>query len=568
MSEGVPRHRKKAPGSRGPVSADEGAVGRLCRRSLFSIISVTNNQAKSSACLSKRRFSQAKSLHPRLTSQLTKAGLTHFTPIQLAAYPVLTKGANALIRSFTGSGKTLAYMVPLFNCLVQSSPPLNRSSGTKMLVLAPTRELAHQILQNILLLSPAAVGLVAGALTGGEDTKKEKERLRKGLVIVVGTPGRILYHLQNTHNFSLRGLQYLVVDECDRVLDLGFRKPVEEIANSFSESKADVQKVFLAASPTQKVEQMIASLTADDGKELTRLGFSQNMEELVVPQQLSHFFATVDEQEKPEFLLKLLVSMWREKCIVFFSTADQVNFFTDLCSSLASPFEENVVFSPAPIKIHGYMQHKERKAVYADFASRQTGVLFTTDVGSRGLDFAGVKLVVLYDPPAAMADYVNRVGRTARMFAAGAALSLLFDGEEEYARRLVSTFKAEEISKEKVSALVVPCRWDLQIRHTVEAHNLNHAARRAFVSFCRAYSLLGDRQCFNLKALNLHKIARGFGLESAHSKARTGDAGYVAPKDSKQISRSEQSHIDTKRRTALAGIKKTARSDYLNMEFM
>ena len=183
--------------------------------------------ANASTVFSKLPFSTFP-LEPRLVSTIEKSeveggmGMKTCTNIQSVVYPtLLAKRQNMLMKSQTGSGKTMAYLVPIINDLMTLSPRAERSDGCRTLIMAPTRELCTQIAEVLDKLTKCCVWIVGGCITGGERKKSEKGRLRKGIVVLVGTPGRLLDHLSSTESFHLTKLRWVVLDEVDRLLDMG-----------------------------------------------------------------------------------------------------------------------------------------------------------------------------------------------------------------------------------------------------------------------------------------------------------------------------------------------------------
>eukprot|EP01035_Chromulina_nebulosa_P026201 gene26201-34277_t len=176
------------------------------------------------------------SLDTRLVSVLEKSdsdgglGLTRTTSVQSAVIPTLLKRShNIFIKSQTGSGKTLSYLIPVIQDLITLSPPTARSDGTRALVIAPTRELCQQISDIVTKLTRGCVWIIGGCISGGEKRKSEKARLRKGITLLVGTPGRLLDHLKATESFNLTKLRWIILDEADRLLDMGFEQTIMEI---------------------------------------------------------------------------------------------------------------------------------------------------------------------------------------------------------------------------------------------------------------------------------------------------------------------------------------------------
>ena len=591
-----------------------------------------------------KNFADITKLNDYLKKQLEKSQFNKMTKIQGLSFDSISEGRDIVLKSQTGSGKTLAYLVPLLNKLMAVEPRITRNDGIKILILCPIRELCLQIQNALQNVGRACVNLVPGVLIGGEDIKAEKERIRKGLSIVIGTPGRILYHLQNTQNFSLSSLTSIVFEECDRVLDMGFTREIKSLLESPKLDLTNVQRIMVSASITDQVQdllQMIARSNSDKLEENYEfIGFEGDKKSLKAPSKLKHFYVFTEESRKLANFITILKLIENEKTIVFVSTADQANFLETICCTIYKPtfrhadfdskndqsgrnerpqqpafdrrileqFDQDTLaqdvdarfltqansdhnkpqrveekrenFLNLPVhKIHGHMQQKERSAVFDEFRKSKNGILICTDVGSRGLDYTDTKIIILFDVSPSYKDYINRVGRTARIDKNGAAISLLYPQENIYAQKLVENAEAKELSILHIEDIYIsqfqPGTKNLtqflqyEINGCIIRKNLSYLSRRAYNSFCRAYTQLKDELSFSIKKLNLTGIAKSYGLKSSYSKnAETTEEGYKHTKDGKDLSSSEVAFLERKKMSTIEGLKKVKDRSYMNSEFM
>lgn len=433
-------------------------------------------------------------LAPNLAAHLlTKMGLKAPTAVQKASMSQLLKEeSDAFIQAETGSGKTLAYLLPLVQRIMALSSAVrqgtgengvHRDSGLFAIVLAPTRELCKQIsvvLDNLL---RCAHWIVAGTVIGGEKKKSEKARLRKGLNILVATPGRLADHLENTQALDVSNVRWLVLDEGDRLMDLGFEKELQEIVKALDARqrpsripgvpakrttvlcsatlKMNVQKlgeislkdaVHVKADPADEAEQ------AEDAEKDDDSAFK-------VPAQLKQSYAVVPAKLRLVTLTAFLKRTFMRKgsvmkAIVFTSCADSVDFHFEIFKRKQQTDEEDqpsdedtakqkkpqsphgtIASAPAIsnpsnqvtlYKLHGSLPQHARTSTLASFArNHDPSVLICTDVASRGLDLPNVDLVIEYDPAFSADDHLHRIGRTARLGRDGRALIFLLPGCEE-----------------------------------------------------------------------------------------------------------------------------------------
>ena len=403
----------------------------------------------------------------------------------------LNKQKNFLIHSETGSGKTLAYLLPILQqvCFSTSGSPVQmtrKEVGTKCVILCPTRELASQTLSVVEKLCQAnfAGWMVPGGLSGGDSRSSEKARVRKGLGIIVATPGRLLDHLSKTESLllSLKGkLQWLVLDEADRLLDMGLGDQVKQIvqlirANEASKSQPWWRSVLVSATVTPSVQALakermlcgdqswiwvkgadekgpknMAEVKSknDEGEADEQIDSAKPMEggySESTPRQLAQFHITVTAKLRLSTLVSFLVHRVSQgdRTVVFMGTCACVDFHHKLFQAMEPLWiddnadterSKNGLFGEKAqiFKLHGSVQHSKRNQTLKLFEQAQQGaILLTTDVSARGLNLEGVDWTVQYDPPCEIADYVHRVGRVARAGKAGHSLLFLLPSEKGY----------------------------------------------------------------------------------------------------------------------------------------
>lgn len=659
---------------------------------------------KSSLTFARSAFSSLQ-LHQKITDQLEKAvdcggfGLNRSTCVQSAVIPLMAGAGsgrqNILIKSQTGSGKTLAYLIPIINDFISMKPAIQRGEGTRALVIAPTRELSGQIADVLERLTQCCVNIVGGIITGGEKKKSEKARLRKGVVILVGTPGRLLDHLKTTESFKLSLLRWIVMDEADRLLDMGFEQTILEIlsivrghrlpglkppsekekerternangtlqqrwsrqsavqakicdstdsiihimasatltmgvkqlampvmgGSSFSVIDADRESVSFVetqedllalggATKRSKIEPLAAAVegagtidfgnddaataaadddahgdrraAAEQGKTTKTTTSLVKGESIEAPQQLAQYYMMVTCKWRLAALTCFLRAHVHQKVVVFFATCDSVDFHSLLFREAGWPQEldpgvdysglreaaagdngeagakeaaaaaaMSQVMDPLGshftgmfgntfnmYRLHGSVPQQGRQAVFKEFCAAKTGVLFCTDVAARGLDLPRVDWILQYDPPCETADYVHRVGRTARRGLGGSALLFLLPSEANYTQLLSShSLYPEALSlqslfmdtaqfipgaakfknTDEMTAVILQRRLETVVQGN---RPLLGAARQTFRSFVRAYATHSSdtKGIFSVQSLHLGHVAKTLGLVE-HPKA-------------------------------------------------
>lgn len=423
-------------------------------------------------------------LSSRLVEELGKMRLERPTAIQKKVVPhMMTSSGDAFVQAETGSGKTFAYLLPVLHRVLTLSnkaggKQIHRDSGLFAIIVAPTRELAkqtHTVLEQLIRPFP---WLVSTAITGGESKKAEKSRIRKGVNFLVATPGRLADHIDNTKALNLGTVRWLVLDEGDRLMDLGFEEDLKKAIDALKKVSVATttpdgtplealpeRRVTVLCSATMKMnvqklgEMTLADATflaADKGDEDTIVTTNNDVHK--APAQLHQSYTIVPSKLRLVTLIAYLKATFARrgrtmKAIIFISCADSVDFHFELLknssevSSEASTKESELtsktigkaayITSPASSEVvlhrmHGSLSQPIRTATLKSFAAcKSPSVLITTDVSSRGLDIPSVDLVIEYDPAFSFSDHIHRVGRTARAGRSGDALLFLQPGTEE-----------------------------------------------------------------------------------------------------------------------------------------
>ncbi|MDG2046702.1 MAG: DEAD/DEAH box helicase [Halioglobus sp.] len=333
--------------------------------------------------------------------------LAEATEVQKLTVPTALDGKDLLVSAETGSGKTLAYLIPLSQKILAVNSI--RQTGTLALILVPTRELARQVLKQcrqLLVMSP----IRAQAITGGADFKYQKAQLRKDPEIVVATPGRFLEHCQK-RSADLSGLQTLVLDEADRMLDMGFREDVLKIAGF---SAANKQVLLLSATLSHRGVGDIAETLLHKPEQIAVGQVRQPHS------SITHQLILADSQEHKDKLLTALTKGGGfYRALVFSNKRSTAVRLSNLLR------HEDLRCGC----LHGEMSTEERKHVMHQFHDGKVHIVCASDLAARGLDVSGIDLVVNYDIPYSGDNYLHRTGRTGRAGAKGLAVSLTSSSE-------------------------------------------------------------------------------------------------------------------------------------------
>ena len=342
-------------------------------------------------------------MHPTLIRGVEDLGFVRPTPIQSQAIPEALKGRDLLACAATGSGKTAAFLLPILHDLV------DRPRGTtRALVLAPTRELALQILDDLQGLA-RHTGLKAAAVYGGVGMGPQEAALRRGVDVIVATPGRLLDHFSRGYA-ALPGLEYLVLDEADRMLDMGFLPDIRRVLRHIPKPR---QTLFFSATMPPPIEALTREILTSPAKiALQRKAApAKGITQAVYP---------VPSALKAQLLLELLQGRHMEDALVFTRTKHRANRLAKLLNRHGIATE----------RIHGNRSQAQRTKALAGFKAGDFRVLVATDIAARGIDVEALGHVVNFDIPAVPDDYIHRVGRTARAELTGEAYTLVCPEDE------------------------------------------------------------------------------------------------------------------------------------------
>ena len=347
-------------------------------------------------------------LDPKLLHAVADQGYTAMTPIQAKAIPVVLAGRDVMGAAQTGTGKTAAFSLPLLHRLAQAGP-VSGPRKPRALVLVPTRELAEQVLQSF-----QAYGqhlpLSSYAVYGGVSINPQMMKLRKGVDVLVATPGRLLdLYRQNAVKFAQ--LQTLVLDEADRMLDLGFARELDELFSALPKKR---QTLLFSATFSDVIRQMAGELLRDPlSVEVSpRNAAAKSVKQWLIP---------VDKKRKSELFLHLLQEKRWGQVLVFAKTRKGVDQLE----------QELLAMGVAADSIHGDKPQPSRLRALERFKGGEVQILVATDVAARGLDIDDLPLVVNLDLPINAEDYVHRIGRTGRAGSTGEAVSLVCADEVE-----------------------------------------------------------------------------------------------------------------------------------------
>jgi len=383
-------------------------------------------------------------LHPQILEAISYMGFEKPTPIQEAAIPEIMKGRDLIAAAQTGTGKTAAFILPILNKLRETT-----SHKINTLVIVPTRELALQIDQQIhgfsYFMDINSLSVYGGGTSG--EWEQEKKALTSGADIIVATPGKLIAHL-NLGYVKVDDLEHLILDEADRMLDIGFFDDLMKIVSYLPKKR---QTLMFSATMPAEIKRL-ASKILHDPFEISH-SVSKPPDGVLQAAYLAH-----DNQKIP-LINKLIAEKPQVKSILIFcSTKKKVADIARALRSRAYKVES----------ISSDLEQKEREEVLMRFKSRQTRVLVATDVLSRGIDIKDIDLIINFDAPHDAEDYVHRVGRTARAAATGIALTLVNPMD-------MSTFhKIEQLIDQVVIKLPVPPelgespKWELKPRRTFD----------------------------------------------------------------------------------------------------
>ena len=371
--------------------------------------------------MQKKPFSEL-GLSPEVLRAVERMGFEEASPIQSAAIPVLLEGGDVVGQSQTGSGKTAAFGIPAIQAVDTSL------RAPQVIILCPTRELVVQVAEEIAKLAFFTRGLRELPIYGGQSYERQFRGLSSGAQIIIGTPGRVMDHLERK-SLRLDQIKLVVLDEADRMLDMGF---VDDIKTILRETPDERQTVFFSATIPRPIQELI--------KTFTRNPVSVRMEAqaLTVP-AIEQVYYEVDRRSKLEVLCRLIDLEDVKLGIVFCATKMMVDELTEHLTARGYSAD----------KLHGDMTQAMRERVMAKFRRRAIEILVATDVAARGLDVDDIEVVFNYDLPHDGEDYVHRIGRTGRAGKGGKAVTFVA-GREIYRLENIQRFTKSRIRRARV----------------------------------------------------------------------------------------------------------------------
>ncbi|MCQ2028207.1 ATP-dependent RNA helicase DbpA [Stutzerimonas zhaodongensis] len=347
-------------------------------------------------------------------ANLDALGYTEMTPIQAQSLPVMLKGLDLIAQAKTGSGKTAAFGIALLE-------PLNpRYFGCQSLVLCPTRELADQVAKELRRLARSADNIKILTLCGGVSIGPQIGSLEHGAHVIVGTPGRIQEHLKKG-SLKLDGLNTLVLDEADRMLDMGFYDAIAEIIGQTPNKR---QTLLFSATYPAGIKQLSATFMRDPQQ--------VKAEALHDDSQIEQRFYEIDPDDRMDAVVRILASFRPETCVAFCFTKQQ-------CQELVDQLSAKGISAMA---LNGDLEQRDRDQVLAMFSNRSLSVLVATDVAARGLDIDALDMVINVELARDSEIHIHRVGRTGRAGKKGIAISLVAPAEAHRARAIEERQKA------------------------------------------------------------------------------------------------------------------------------
>ncbi len=408
-------------------------------------------------------------------------------------------------------------------------------------MISPTRELSLQIFEVLRKLGKYhefSAGLVTGGSRRPHDFKDEQANIQRGVNILVATPGRLLQHLEQTPGFESMTLQVLVLDEADRLLDMGFS---EELSSILEYLPSERQTLLFSATQTRSLKDLarlsldgstVQRIEVSDGVEGSGAGGDEEGDEgdrcgagiASLPRHLVHNYVVCSLEDKLDVLFSFIKSHTKNKMIVFFASCSQVRFVHELLCRLRPGI--------SLLALHGRMKHVKRTAVYEEFGRKPKAVLIATDIVARGLDFPGIDWVIQVDAPEDAESYVHRVGRTARYKSGGRALTLLLPTEEEAVLKALSQYRTSSIDggrKGMKGGGMHPSRLTINPKKMAQSGvvtrkaaaevasdpELKRRAQKAFLSYITAVHLMPMRDAFQVDKLPLGQFALSLGLSKA-----------------------------------------------------
>lgn len=364
-------------------------------------------------------------LAPETLRAIADMGFEEATPIQSHTIELLKSGEDVIGQSQTGTGKTAAFGIPCLEMIDESSQRL------QAVILSPTRELAIQICEELRRLLKYRDGIKILPIYGGQPIDRQIAALRRGVQVVVGTPGRVIDHI-NRHTLKMHDVRFAVLDEADEMLDMGFRDDIEKILSKMPEER---QTVLFSATMPEEIKQL--AKTYQRNPKFVKVA----KKELTVP-KIEQTYFEIKERTKPEAVSRLMDMYNPELTVIFCNTKKRVDDLVEILQSRGY-FAEG---------LHGDLKQTQRDMVMKKFRSRTIEILVATDVAARGIDVEDVSMVINYDIPQDEEYYVHRIGRTGRAGKEGMAFSFVV-GRDIYKLREIMAYAKCKIKLGKLPSL-------------------------------------------------------------------------------------------------------------------
>ncbi|HEU5162945.1 MAG TPA: DEAD/DEAH box helicase, partial [Thermoanaerobaculia bacterium] len=406
-------------------------------------------------------------LAPKLLENIVAAGYTAPTPIQTAAIPTVREGRDLIGIAQTGTGKTAAFVLPILDRLLATREQAAGRRQPRALVVAPTRELAAQIEENVRLFS-RGTQLRSVAIFGGVGETPQIQAVRSGVDVLVATPGRLLDLLGSGH-VSLRHIQVAVLDEADRMLDMGFLPQIRKVIAALPRER---QTLLFSATLSRDIEKIASEMLRDP--KVVEIGRRANPAESV--KQVLH---PVDKARKVDLLLQILRNPALDSVLVFSRTKHGADKIARKLAAAGIP----------TATIHSNRSQSQRTSALAQFKQGRVRVLVATDIAARGIDVEEISHVVNFDFPPAPEDYVHRIGRTGRAAATGDAISFITPDDH------ASVTALERMIGRKLEREVVP-----GFRMSAEPEPRNTAVRPSLAPRPRAHVQHAPRHTMRSRA--------------------------------------------------------------------
>ncbi|EIW64895.1 DEAD-domain-containing protein [Trametes versicolor FP-101664 SS1] len=422
---------------------------------------------------------------------LEEMGFKTMTAIQEKAIPPLLAGKDVLGAARTGSGKTLAFLIPAIELLHRLK--FKPRNGTGIIIISPTRELALQIFgvaKELMVHHSQTYGIIMG----GANRKEEEIKLQKGVNLLIATPGRLIDHLEGTKGFVFRNLKCLVIDEADRILEVGFEEQMKKVINILPSEER--QSMLFSATQTTKVTDL-ARISLRPGP----LYVDVDKQELTsTVSTLSQGYVVCPSDRRFLLLFTFLKKNMKKKMVVFFSSCNSVKYHAELLNYIDVPV----------LDLHGKQKQQKRTTTFFEFCNAETGTLLCTDVAARGLDIPRVDWIIQYDPPDDPRDYIHRVGRTARAGKVGKSLMFLLPSELGFLRYLKE-------AKVPLNEFTFPANKIANVQSQLEKllqknYFLHQSARDGYRSYLQAYASYSLKKIFDVNQLDLAKVGKAFGF--------------------------------------------------------